>query len=379
MMKPSSLSAKILLIVLLIGFAKIIVISGFTYFIGLSHYRAEALRRGIELSRSISYAGQIVNEVGALQRFVTSLAAERDIRLIVVAGGEPARVLASSKREYLGKLVSELPSPQTIRGDVERTLQSGTMHYDFNHNDDGTIDVTAPVLINPIDGTGSRMIPYAAMIHIDASAIKNDVRNVALTVAAIILALLFVGTWLFYRFVKKALIEPSQKIVEVIERREKGEKVSFLGFSPSDELGIIAQKLNQLFGSLDLSQHELSLQEYAINETSIVAITDTSGKILHANDHFVRISKYSREELIGSNHRILNSGVHDKRFFREMYKTIGNGKIWRGVICNRAKDGSTYWVDTSIVPFRNTEGALDRYIAIRREVTREIEVVEQLR
>lgn len=107
----------------------------------------------------------------------------------------------------------------------------------------------------------------------------------------------------------------------------------------------------------------------AFNESVIVAITDAKGKILSVNNQFCEISKYSPEELIGQDHRIVNSGYHSPAFFKNLWKTISNGEIWHGEICNRAKDGSLYWVKTVIVPFMNDCGKPEQYIAIRTDIT----------
>ena len=118
---------------------------------------------------------------------------------------------------------------------------------------------------------------------------------------------------------------------------------------------VIIQKKNVL-EDLDLSFEALHDIKRALDETAIVAVTDCTGKITSVNDRFCDISKYSRDELVGQDHRILNSGYHPKAFFKQMWRTIGNGQTWHGEICNRAKDGSLYWVKTSIVPFMDEKG-----------------------
>ncbi len=143
-------------------------------------------------------------------------------------------------------------------------------------------------------------------------------------------------------------------------------------------VGLLASR-TIINSKLAVSDSKLSDMKFALDASSIVAFTDAKGIITYVNDKFVEVSKYEKDELMGQNHSILNSGIHSIEFFKELWKTIGQGQVWKGEICNKAKDGSLYWVDTTIIPFMNKKGKPYQYVAIRNDITDRKKTEEQLK
>ena len=157
--------------------------------------------------------------------------------------------------------------------------------------------------------------------------------------------------------------------------------LSLVAMSSVTHLDEKNQKLSAIQNELKCSLDELHYYKIALDEHSLVAMTDVEGTITFVNQKLCDVSGYSKEELLGKNHRIINSGIHPKEFFKELYSFIARGKIWHGEICNRAKNGSFYWVATTIVPFLNRDGKPMQYISIRTDITerkKDEEIIQQL-
>lgn len=167
----------------------------------------------------------------------------------------------------------------------------------------------------------------------------------------------------------RRLTDPMQKVINEFMRYEYTGKVKELPVDATDETGVFARTFHNMLVIQRRKDLELLQQKFTLDEHAIVSITDVKGTITYVNEKFCVISGFTEQELLGQNHRLLNSGYHGIDFFRDMFKELIQGITWNGEICNKNKDGDNYWVQTTIVPFMNENGKPESYISIRTDIT----------
>ena len=225
-------------------------------------------------------------------------------------------------------------------------------------------------------------VEWFMVTEVDRTTVLENVYElIAFSLIFMIFAMIFVAYLAKQK--AKSFVIPIHQLVDFARSVSKKGFAKKITFKTDDELSELASAFKEMLDAqkeherlLEESRaqalshyNEMLKQKFALDQHSIVTITNRAGVIEYVNDKFVEISGYSEQELLGKTHKLLNSGFHDKVFFKKMYNTILSGQTWKGEIRNKSKSGDYYWVDTTIVPYINSDGHIDNFIAIRTDIT----------
>ncbi|MCB0356898.1 MAG: response regulator, partial [Bdellovibrionales bacterium] len=248
-------------------------------------------------------------------------------------------------------------------------------HMNSQLADDRNIHIINKIHYNTLDP--SRYI--IVYLTIPKSLISAQISREVIKNAFFIFILILISYLTSIYFGRK-VTAPIKSLLRIAKELSDGKSVdlSKIEYDTKGEIGSLTKTILDMNEDILRKNVQLESQKQALDSSAIVAETDLRGKITYVNDKFVEISKYSQKELMGKDHRILNSGYHPKDFFARLWKTISNGEIWKGEVKNRAKDGTFYWVATTIYPVKDENGEIKKYVAIRFDVTDRKEIEEKL-
>ena len=288
------------------------------------------------------------------------------------------------------QLRSAYPSYRVLENFIEteqsqRWKQEPKQTSEENHSTDEVFEYIGPAgqkVLGVLHTLTLNNISWGLISEVDKTQAFAPARELAwLTfalVALVVVLVVFFAIWLAQRFVS-----PLSHLLQVVDAATQGELDHHVDLKLENEIGQLGDAFNEMLTArqgyeIELNeQHqqmeqaldELAEQRFAIDQHAIVSTTDLAGTITFVNEKFAEVSGYSAEESIGQNHRIVNSGHHPKEFFKEMYQTIRSGAVWKAEVCNQAKDGLIYWVDSTIVPIMDTDHKPKGYISIRTDIT----------
>jgi len=261
----------------------------------------------------------------------------------------------------------------STKNDAEQ-LESKSYHEYINYNNEEVIGVFQAI------NTGQ--LNWILVTETPLNSVVEDANSLGKTTAWLV-SLFALTIIILISFFTKRITKPIEKLAQASLKVAAGEAHLEIKQKSNDEIGQLISAFNYMVKKRTEYQNEseqnhleqqkifneLNEQKFAIDQHAIVSIADINGIITFINEKFIQISGYSESELLGNNHNIINSGYHDHLFWKSLYTTIKNGNIWHGEICNRAKHGQHYWVDTTIVPLLDDVYQPKSYISIKTDIT----------
>ncbi|MDX2146040.1 MAG: ATP-binding protein [Planctomycetota bacterium] len=327
-----------------------------------SQARARLRQRAELVARTVNYAAETIEHERDLQRLVNSLSAEDGVSMIVVAAGTPTRVIASTRNEWIGRMLRDLPQ-STVADDLAETIRTRRAHYGY-HAETGEVDSTVPLLLSRPEGAFSH---GAVMVHVDASTIQSEIARsaawlgigtVGVTIATLAGVLLLIH---------RVVLRPIERVARAVATNEPIDP-RCMG---QDELGALGEALNESRWQIAESRRELRrLAEVAERTANAVIITDAARRVEWVNPAFVRMSGYTLDEVRGRTPgEVLQCERTDPATVERIRAAVRAGGACQAKLINRSKSGTDYIIELDIQPIRDDAGRLTGFMSVQNDVT----------
>lgn len=331
-----------------------------------------------------------MNEWEEAKNMLSVRATTSNYQLLVVLD-DKGQVLHATDLSLVNENINALPKLAT--NFISQQTENKTSKISQQRSDQKLL-ISLPLALNSLTGElgaskiGTLLLIYDLSSHYQ-QLWQQTIKSSTPLIVIVLTILAFISL-----LIRHYILRPIQAIVEVTEHFSKSNNNDYLlcGVEGKGEVATLAHSFNDMIikrkkhetnlkeshQQLMLTLAELAAQKYAIDQHSIVSITDIKGTITYANDKFCQISGYSKKELLCQNHRIVRSGYHNEAFYQKLYDTIKQGKVWHGDLCNKNRTGQLYWVETTIVPFIGGSKEPNSFIVIRTDITKQKQAEERL-
>jgi PAS domain S-box-containing protein len=308
------------------------------------------------------------DDLAGLESAAAKFAVTLDVASMLVTdpGGKPVAELINKNGRWVPHFATDLVAvPQTSSAVFQSALSTPQGNTD--------------VAWHPIEA--GTLLGWARVSFVETSFADLVLRIWAQALWVVVLAC-GLALWLLSTLLKapmQALLQATRFASTLEHDVEHGLGTALTPYTAVTEFGALGKALNSASDRLRTANHDLMGRQFALDQHAIVSITTLQGDIVYVNDKFCDLSGYGREELVGQNHRIVSSGHHSAAFFSSLWQTISEGKVWRGELKNRSKNGDYYWVDATITPLPGADGLPEQYIGIRTDITAAKRAEEALR
>ena len=344
----------------------------------LKHFREEALARAELLANAINYASETLTHFEDRRRVVSALGGETDVKLIMVVGGKPSRVLACTSNVLNGKLLEELSSSQNAQ-ELLSVIQTRKKIQQYRTDEDELV-LVHPLLLSSANYSDASLYQGAVLVVLDTTSMQLKINALAIQFGFWTLATVGIIIGLVYFLLNHLVIKKTRDIYQTISKRMAGDQKAYSSITTRDEIGVLAQTLNNLFHTLLEKEKELKKLVKVIDHTDNgVVITNSKGEVEWVNRGFTRISEYTLSELKGRKPgSILQGPASDSKTVAYMNEQLRQNKGFQADIINYSKMGRLYWVAIEVQPLYDDEGKLINFMAIESDITRRKQTEQEL-